>query len=205
MARTSVTTGVVEVSEGDYFELAIRVVQDASVSLQPVGTFFSCHASSTEIGGSSPDTNDYVTSLAFGLSGQDVTLTLDRTGTLPSISGTFTLPTGSGTDTNDYVDSFVAGIVGSDLTMTLGRTGALGDLTQTVVLPAAGGGGNATTDRQRIEAIAFTAVAATTSQLRQQTLGATPSSVVYGTGAARDSDGYRGPRPHSPSWTLAST
>ena len=96
VARTSVTTGVVEVEEGDYFELAIRVIQDGSVTLQPLGTFFSCHASSTEIGGSSPDTNDYVSSIDFGLSGQDVTLTLDRTGALPSISGTFTLPAGSG-------------------------------------------------------------------------------------------------------------
>ena len=61
VARTSVTTGVVEVSEGDYFEIAISVIQDTSVSLQPIGTFFSTHAASTEIGGSSPDTNDYVT------------------------------------------------------------------------------------------------------------------------------------------------
>ena len=228
VARTSVTTGVVEVAEGDYFELAIRVVQDGSVSLQPIGTFFSCHASSTEIGGSSPDTNDYVSAINFGLSGQDVTLTLDRTGTLPSISGSFTIPDsggtgtdtndyvtagafslsgqdlslqltgtsgfpaidipaitlpagGGGTDTNDYVDSFLAAVSGSDLTMTLGRTGALVDLTQTVALPA-GGGGTTTTDRQRIEALAFTAVGTTTTQLQQQTLGATPSSVIYGTG-----------------------
>ena len=209
VARTSVTTGVVEVAEGDYFELAIRVVQDGSVSLQPIGTFFSCHASSTEIGGSSPDTNDYVSSIDFGLSGQDVTLTLDRTGPLASISGTFTIPAGGGTgtdtndyvtagafslsgqdlslqltgtsgfpaidipaitlpaggggtDTNDYVDSFLAAVSGSDLTMTLGRTGALADLTQTVALPA-GGGGTTTTDRQRIEALAFTAVGTTTT------------------------------------------
>ena len=95
-ARTSVTTGVIEVSEGDYFEIAIRVVQDDSVSLQPIGTFFSTHASSTEIGGSSPDTNDYVSSIAFGLVGQDLTLTLDRTGLLPAISGSITLPSGGG-------------------------------------------------------------------------------------------------------------
>ena len=95
-ARTSVTTGVIEVSEGDYFEIAIRVVQDDSVSLQPIGTFFSTHASSTEIGGSSPDTNDYVSSIAFGLVGQDLTLTLDRTGMLPAISGSITLPSGGG-------------------------------------------------------------------------------------------------------------
>ena len=94
VARTSVTTGVVEVSEGDYFELAIRVIQDTSVTLQPIGTFFSCHASSTEIGGSSPDTNDYVSSVAFGLVGQDLTLTLDRTGSLSAISGSVTLPAG---------------------------------------------------------------------------------------------------------------
>ena len=96
VARTSVTTGVVEVSLGDYFELAIEVIQDTSVSLQSIGTFFSCHASSTEIGGSSPDTNDYVSAVQFGVSGQDVTLTLDRTGALPSISGTFTAPGGGG-------------------------------------------------------------------------------------------------------------
>ena len=96
VARTSVTTGVVEVSEADYFELAIRVIQDTSVSLQPVGTFFSCHASSTEIGGSSPDTNYYVDHIGLGLSGQDLTLTLGRTGNLPSISGSITLPSGGG-------------------------------------------------------------------------------------------------------------
>ena len=96
VARTSVTTGVVEVSEGDYFELAISVIQDTSVTLQPIGTFFSTHAASTEIGGSSPDTNDYVSSIAFGLVGQDLTLTLDRTGSLSAISGSVTLPSGGG-------------------------------------------------------------------------------------------------------------
>ena len=96
VARTSVTTGVVEVSEGDYFEIAISVIQDTSVSLQPIGTFFSTHAASTEIGGSSPDTNDYVDHIGLGLSGQDLTLTLGRTGSLSSISGSITLPSGGG-------------------------------------------------------------------------------------------------------------
>ena len=115
VARTSVTTGVVEVAEGDYFELAIRVVQDASVTLQPLGTFFSCHASSTEIGGFSPDTNDYVNDIHFGVSGQDVTLTLDRTGTLPSISGMFTLPAGGGGLTEAAADARYLQLIGGTL------------------------------------------------------------------------------------------
>ena len=41
VARTSVTTGVVEVSEADYFELAIRVIQDTSVSLSSQSARFS--------------------------------------------------------------------------------------------------------------------------------------------------------------------
>ena len=51
-----------------------------------------------------------------------------------------------------------------------------------MTLPA-GGGGSTTTHRARIEALAFTAVGATTTQLQQQTLGATPTSVIYGDGA----------------------
>ena len=129
VARTSVTTGVVEVSEGDYFELAIRVIQDTSVTLQPLGTFFSCHASSTEIGGSSPDTNDYVSSIAFGLVGQDLTLTLARTGGLSAISGSVTLPSGggTGTDTNDYATAGAFSLSGQDLTLQLTGTAGFPD------------------------------------------------------------------------------
>ena len=225
VARTSVTTGVLEVSEGDYFELAIRVVQDGSVSLQPVGTFFSCHASSTEIGGSSPDTNDYVSTIAFGLVGQELTLTLDRTGGLSAISGSVTLPAGggTGTDTNDYATAGQFSLSGQDLSLQLtGTAGFPAVDIPAITLPIGTGGGasaflgltdtptafgtpgqipavnagrtalefidaaagvSTTTNRQRIEALAFTAVGDTTTQLRQQTLGATPSSVVYGTGA----------------------
>ena len=60
---------------------------------------------------------------------------------------------------------------------------ATGNLIFGTVMTGGGGGGTTTTDRQRIEAVAFTAVGATTTQLQQQTLGATPASVIYGDGA----------------------
>ena len=50
-----------------------------------------------------------------------------------------------------------------------------------ITLPSGGGGGT-TTDRQRIEALSFTAVAATTTEERQQTLSGTPAAVTFGTG-----------------------
>ena len=258
IGRATITTGVIDVVEGDYFDVTVQVQGDTSVTLHQDGTFFSCHAATTVGTGGTGTADGVVEAMVFAEAASSVTATLTRSGGLPDVVGSFNVfsvvgtPTdqqvpvwsaansqwepgavmGGGADTNDYVDTFLASVSGSDLTMTLGRTGALNDLIQTVAIPVpvvpilpgygvptfnephlsnihgvptdlqavlyeaatgnlifgtvmtgGGGGGTTTTDRQRIEALAFTAVGATTTQLQQQTLGATPASVIYGDGA----------------------
>ena len=61
------------------------------------------------------------------------------------------------------------------------RFRSLSGIETDITLPSGGGGGT-TTDRQRIETLSFTAVAATTTEERQQTLSGTPAGVTFGTG-----------------------
>lgn len=51
------------------------------------------------------DTNDFVDSASFSLSGQDLTLTLGRTGSLTGLTASVTLPSGSGGGTNPPADA----------------------------------------------------------------------------------------------------
>ena len=50
IGRATITTGVIEVSEGDYFDVSLQVQGDTSVTLHQDGTFFSVHAASTGTG-----------------------------------------------------------------------------------------------------------------------------------------------------------
>ena len=148
-------------------------------SLSSQSARFSCHASSTEIGGSSPDTNDYVDHIGLGLSGQDSDAHARQDGS-PTVHQRL-----------DHAARWHGGGASAflDLTDTPTAFGTPGQIpavnagSTALEFIDAAAGVSTTTNRQRIEALAFTAVGDTTTQLRQQTLGATPSSVVYGTGA----------------------
>ena len=267
IGRAAITTGVLEVVEGDYFDVTLQVVGDTSVTLHQDGTFFSCHAAATAGTGGTGTADGVVEGISFAASAGSITATLSRSGGLPAVTGIFNLrclqrplrsadavlrrlrrpeqqahlvlrglqrphrpphalqrrlcgpewPAEPVYRCRGAHGPAGAGVVGSGLPMAArhrhGRwhrhryqrlcrqlrcgghwlrsdddagphRDALIDLIQTVTLPAGGGGaGTTTTDRQRIEALAFTAVGTTTTQLQQQTLGAAPVSVIYGDGA----------------------
>ena len=135
-----------------------------------------------------------VEGLSFAEAAGSVTATLNRSGGLPDVIGSFDVFSGAYSDLTGLPTLFSGAYADlSGLPSLFTVVGAPTDQQVPVWSQAAsqwqpgtvmaGGGGTTTTDRQRIEAVAFTAVGATTTQLQQQTLGATPESVIYGDGA----------------------
>ena len=94
IGRATITTGVLEVVEGDYFDVSVQVQGDTSVTLHQDGTFFSCHAATTSAGGGG-GSDGVVEGLAFVESSGSITATLTRSGGLPDVVGNFDVFSGA--------------------------------------------------------------------------------------------------------------
>ena len=150
--RATITTGVIDVVEGDYFDVTVQVQGDTSVTLHQDGTFFSCHAATTVGTGGTGTADGVVEGIVFAEAAGSVSRRrLPEPAGFPTLlaASMFSLSLASGrpidqqvpvwsaansqwepgtvmaggADTNDYVDTFLASVSGSDgVTMTLGRT-----------------------------------------------------------------------------------
>ena len=128
IGRATITTGVLEVVEGDYFDVILQVVGDTSVTLHQDGTFFSCHAATTAGTGGTGTADGVVEGISFAAATGSITATLTRTGGLPDVTGIFNVFSGAYSDLSGQPTLFSGAY--NDLT---GRptlfSGAYSDLT----------------------------------------------------------------------------